>query len=272
MPSPASGFQTHESPRSPKLVAAHTRDRSSDQEDRQRSVLRSPRLVHQTSEHGGYTVAQYGDAARSPPPPVHQHHQQSTTITTHRYFGDDDARGARPGDSTVDSGLGSYNATSPRPHRYFEAAEPSTTHDQHEWRKSTSPPPLPKSPPPADEPSSAQFEMTRSAEVRLYKDSEGNLRPATIKTQDLTTYGGEVGTGGKIQEQGYDYRVTSDSTAPHLRRLAEQQISPAPLGDIPPRNDYEEPPIDELNRSRELHGVPIENAILQRPAYEEQQK
>jgi hypothetical protein len=120
--------------------------------------------------------------------------------------------------------------------------------------------------------------MTRSAEVRLFKDSEGSLRPATIKTQDLTTYGGpaESGHGDRIQEQGYDYRVTSDSTAPHLRqieasrRLAEQQISPAPLGDLPPR-DYEEPPVvDELNKSKELHGVPIESALVQRPAFEEQ--
>jgi hypothetical protein len=226
-------------------------------------------LVHETSARGGtgslgYTVAQYDHSSRSPPP----HHQTSTTITSHRYFGDSEDLRARQGDSTVDSGLGSYNATSPRPHRYFEAE--STHHEEH-------PPPLPKSPPPNDDSPSNQFEMTRSAEVRLYHDEKGSLRPSTIKTQDLTSYVGPIDVGNdRIEERGYDYRVTSDSSTPHLhqietsRRAVEQQISPAPLGDLPPR-DYEQPPIiDQLSKSKELHGVPIDSALHQRPAFEEQ--
>lgn len=265
-PTSPNTFQAGESPRSSTLVATHTRERSSDQEDKNRS-LRSPRLVHETSAHDsghlGYTVAHYDDRARSPPS------HQSTTITTHRYFGDNEDGRARPGDSTVDSGLGSYSTTSPRSHRYFET-EPSST--EHEWGKSSNPPPpLPKSSPPGD---TSTFEMARSTEVKLYHDNQGSLRPATIKTQDLVTYEGDGGDAGLVHEQGYDYRVTSDSTTPHLhqiegtRRIEEQQLSPAPIGDLP--RNYEEPPMDELNKTRELQSVPIDSTVLQKPVFEEQ--
>lgn len=173
--------------------------------------------------------------------------------------------GARPGDSTVDSGLGSYSATSPKPHRYFEA-EPSP--GEQEWQqKVNAPPPLPKSPPPDDQ--SAAFEMTRSAEVKLYHDEDGSLRPATIKTQDLISYNTPPGSVS-VPEHGYDYRVTSESTSPYPKQIGGRrvEISPRPMGDLP--HDYAEPPTDQLHKTSELHTVPLDNAILQRPVYMEQ--
>ncbi|CAD5230269.1 unnamed protein product [Bursaphelenchus okinawaensis] len=133
------------------------------------------------------------------------------------------------GDSTVDSGLGSTVTK----HRYFESSD-SRPHStvEPEWRKSLieQPPPVPKSPPPEE---SAQFQMTRSAEMKLYDDK--------LKTEDLTYKKG-------VGEEGYDYKVTSEKYKPgarsHVseghRQFSEgQQASPAPLGDVAPVSKYE---------------------------------
>ncbi|KAI6227102.1 BMA-FLN-2, isoform d [Aphelenchoides besseyi] len=270
-------YQQRESPRSPSLVAAHTRDKSSD-EERTRSTLRSPRLVH--GANLGYTVAHYGEGTEyQKSPPSHP-----PSDAPRRYFGDptdlrDTASHARTdyraGESTVDSGLGSYSATSPRPHRYFESDTRSSSREP-EWRRSVHESNVPPShAPPAPPQEDTQFEMTRSAEVRLYRDGEGNAHPTAVKTQALTSHTGPT-TGG-VSESGYDYRVTSDSSAirpsrdQHRRIEQSSQFSPAPIGDVEPRPDYAEPPIEfsSLNRTNEFKSVPLDNAIDQRPIEEE---
>ncbi|KAI6210499.1 BMA-FLN-2, isoform d [Aphelenchoides besseyi] len=270
-------YQQRESPRSPSLVAAHTREKSSD-EEQTRSALRSPRLVH--GANLGYTVAHYGEGTDyQKSSPTHP-----SSDAPRRYFGDPaDLRDTashtrtdyRAGESTVDSGLGSYSATSPRPHRYFESDTRSSSREP-EWRRSVHESNVPPShAPPAPPQEDTQFEMTRSAEVRLYRDDEGNAHPTAVKTQALTSHSGPT-TGG-VSESGYDYRVTSDSSAirpsrdQHRRIEQSSQFSPAPIGDVEPQPDYAEPPIEfsSLHRTNEFTSVPLDNAIDQRPIEEQ---
>lgn len=83
---------------------------------------------------------------------IEKYHSTSTTVT-HKYFGD------KPPSEAPDS------AYSPvKPHKYFDRIEVSSTsplkdHPDPEWSK----PFLPES-------ETAQFEMTRSAELTLYKE------------------------------------------------------------------------------------------------------
>ncbi|KAI6243820.1 BMA-FLN-2, isoform d [Aphelenchoides fujianensis] len=271
-------YQTRESPRSPSLVAAHTRDRSSDQEERNRAGLRSPRLVHDANTTVGYTVAHYGEGKEQQSPAA------PPADRSRRYFGDPtDLRDTPPhstrtdyrgvgGESTVDSGLGSYSATSPRPHRYFESDVRSSPREP-EWRRSGHEPAVPTHPPPPPE-DSTQVEMTRSAEVRLYRDAEGATHPTAVKTQGITTYTSPK-SGEVPAESGFDYRVTSDSSAvrpqsrEHHRRYESPAHYSAPRGE--PRPDYAEPPTEEtaLLRTDEIKAIPLDAAVDRRPVEEE---
>lgn len=165
---------SRESPRSPPLVAHVEQQRAQSPlrsafEEQQSHQLRSPRLVgsldkrsvqsHQDhSKKLGYTVAQYGESV-----PTSPSQKYSTNVTTKKYFG-----GLQdPVEPEADYPTADNYSEVVKPHKYFDKVYEEDKQQKNDHRHTHI---LQKQP----DSEIAQFEMTQSAELVLFRNENSS--------------------------------------------------------------------------------------------------